>query len=149
MNRIEAIESIYTKHEDALFVLSNGLTSRESAFKLNKPNTFYLLHAMGEAFSVGLGLANSRPDTEVVVIDGDGNALMGLASLSMMNVSNLNYYILANGVYQTTGSQELPPLSNLPSWAQVVEISKEFIDSPNPPAPDEIWERFQRDTSII
>ncbi len=144
MNRIEAIKQIYHRHPQAYFILSNGLTSREAAHFLPQQQSFFLLHAMGEALSVGIGLAQSTPDLEVVVIDGDGNALMGLASWSMMPVANLHYYMLANGCYQTTGEQPLPDFPPLPDWCSRIEISQERQETPNPPPPEQIWQQSQQ-----
>jgi len=43
-----------------------------------------LLHggSMGLGLSIGIGVALSRPDRRVIVLDGDGNVLMGLSSLA-------------------------------------------------------------------
>ncbi|MBX9596511.1 MAG: aldehyde dehydrogenase, partial [Roseomonas sp.] len=38
---------------------------------------YYLWAAMGSAMTVGLGLATAQPTRPVVVITGDGEALMG------------------------------------------------------------------------
>lgn len=141
MNRVEAIERIFTAHPGAFFILSNGLTSREAAHFLPRPDCLYLLHAMGEALSVGIGLAQADPSLEVVVIDGDGNALMGLASWSMMPVANLHYYILANGLFETTGGQALPALPFVPPWCRVLQVAPGKAQTPNPPPPEQIWGR--------
>ncbi|MDQ6906255.1 MAG: thiamine pyrophosphate-dependent enzyme, partial [Chloroflexota bacterium] len=50
----------------------------------HRPNFFYLQHAMGLASSMGLGIALSRPELPVVVLDGDGSILMNLGSLTTM-----------------------------------------------------------------
>jgi len=143
MNRVEAIRQIYAQHPDAFFILSNGLTSREAAHFLPQPQSFYLLHGMGEALSVGIGMAKADPDRKIVVIDGDGNALMGLASWGLMPVANLSYYVLANGCYQTTGGQQIPALPFRPDWCRVIEIDREMGSTPNPPLPDTIWKTTQ------
>lgn len=139
MNRVEALEQIFSNHPESLFVLSNGLTSREAAHYLHQVNHFYLLHGMGEALSVGLGVARSDPELDVVVIDGDGNALMGMASWSMMPQKNLIYYVLDNGCYQTTGEQSLPEHVIWPPWCQRLMINRDKNSTPNPPLPETIW----------
>ncbi len=144
MNRITAIKQILDSHPDAFFVLSNGLTSREAAYFLPQDNSFYLLHAMGEALAVGIGLARCCKDLEVVVIDGDGNSLMGLATWSLMPVPNVNYYILLNRVYETTGGQSLPEPPFIPDWAMIIEVEPGKFETPNPPSPVEIWEKATR-----
>ncbi|HTS54294.1 MAG TPA: thiamine pyrophosphate-dependent enzyme [Burkholderiales bacterium] len=50
----------------------------------HRPNFFYLQHAMGLASSMGLGIALSRPELAVVVLDGDGSVLMNLGGLTTM-----------------------------------------------------------------
>lgn len=142
-DRCEAIARILAAHPDAFFVLSNGLTSREAAHFHRADRCFYLLHAMGEALSVGIGLSLARPDLEVVVIEGDGNALMGLSSWSLMPQPNLAYYVLANGIHETTGGQRLPALPFVPEWCTVLPIAPGKADTPNPPPPVEIWNRCQ------
>ena len=66
---------------------------------------------MGGASSLGLGLALSNPDRRVVVFDGDGSLLMQLGSLATIAGSrarNLIHLLFKNGVYHTSGSQEIP-----------------------------------------
>jgi hypothetical protein len=98
---------------------------------------------MGEALSVGIGLARALPDLEVVVIDGDGNALMGLAAWSMMPVADLKYYILKNRIYETTGGQPIPDPPYIPEWCRVIEIESGKDTTPNPPSPDVIWRNIR------
>ena len=143
MNRVEAIRHIYAQHPEGFFILSNGLTSREAAHFLPQPQSFYLLHGMGEALSVGIGMAKADPHRKIVVIDGDGNALMGLASWGLMPVSNLSYYVLVNGCYQTTGGQVIPALPFRPDWCRVIGIEKDATSTPNPPLPEKIWKTTQ------
>ncbi len=144
MNRITAIKQIYAAHPGAFFVLSNGLTSREAAHFMPLDNCFYLLHAMGEALSVGIGMAHCYTDLDIVVIDGDGNALMGLASWSLMPVDRLKYYVLQNRIYETTGGQALSELPFIPHWATIIEIDPGRSETNNPPPPEKIWNQTRR-----
>jgi thiamine pyrophosphate-dependent acetolactate synthase large subunit-like protein len=144
MNRAEAIQSIIDKHSEALFIMSNGLTSREASYYCPNESSFYLLHAMGEGLSVGIGVASARIDLEVVVIEGDGNALMGAASWAMNRYDNLHHYVLVNETYETTGGQQLPPNIDWPPWCRTIEIDKQNgTNSPNPPSPEIIWSDVQ------
>jgi len=93
---------------------------------------------MGEALSVGIGLASARDDLSVVVIDGDGNALMGMSSWNLIKPSNLKYYILKNGTFCTTGSQKLPEFEFIPQWCEVIEIEDGKEDTSNPILPNKI-----------
>jgi phosphonopyruvate decarboxylase len=66
---------------------------------------------MGGASSLGLGLALARPDRRVLVFDGDGSLLMQLGSLATVAGAaprNLVHFLFKNGVYHTSGAQEIP-----------------------------------------
>jgi sulfopyruvate decarboxylase subunit beta len=66
---------------------------------------------MGGASSLGLGLALARPERRVIVFDGDGSLLMQLGSLATIAGAaprNLSHLVFKNGVYHTSGAQELP-----------------------------------------
>ncbi len=84
MLRIDALEAIYPQLEDCVVVTIMGAVSAELQSLGHRPNFFYLLHAMGLASSMGLGIALSRPELQVVVLDGDGSILMNLGSLTTM-----------------------------------------------------------------
>ena len=54
---------------------------------------------MGLASSMGLGIALSRPDREVIVLDGDGSVLMnlgGLTTLARYRPKNLVHVVFDN-----------------------------------------------------
>ena len=138
-NRPDTICELLNAHPDAFVVMSNGLTSREAAHYHRQNRCFYMLHAMGEALAVGVGLARTQPDLEVVVIEGDYNTLMGLASWCLLPLPNLHYYVLANGLSETTGGQALPSLPVVPYWCTVLQIAPGKTNTPNPPPPAEIW----------
>ena len=66
---------------------------------------------MGGASSLGLGLALAMPKRRVIVYDGDGSLLMQLGSLATIAGAaprNLTHLIFKNGVYHTSGAQEIP-----------------------------------------
>jgi len=66
---------------------------------------------MGGASTLGLGIALARPDRRVVVLDGDGSLLMQLGSLASIAGAmprNLTHLVFKNGVYHTSGAQEIP-----------------------------------------
>jgi pyruvate/2-oxoacid:ferredoxin oxidoreductase beta subunit len=145
MNRVDAIKKIKNEHKDALFIISNGLTSREAANFVEEDNNFYLLHAMGEALSVGKGFASAMPNQDVIVIDGDGNALMGASSWHLNNYDNLYYYILDNGIFATTGGQKLPLNINWPKNCKILKIKDyNFPNTKNPPLPNVTWRKIKK-----
>lgn len=69
---------------------------------------YYLWAAMGSAAMVGLGLATAQPARPVLVVTGDGEAMMGLGSLATIAVRqppNLTIAVLDNGHFGETGMQ--------------------------------------------
>jgi len=84
MRRLEALQAIYPDLEQSVVVTIMGAVAAELQSLGHRPNFFYLQHAMGLASSLGLGIALSRPELRVVVLDGDGSVLMNLGGLSTM-----------------------------------------------------------------
>ncbi len=84
MLRSDALEAIYPELEDRIVVTIMGAVAAELYTLGHRPNFFYLEHAMGLASSMGLGIALSMPEYQVVVLDGDGSLLMNLGTLSTM-----------------------------------------------------------------
>src|SRR5688500_15947788 len=67
--------------------------------------------SMGQATSLGLGLALAQPERRVIVANGDGSMLMNLGSLVTITAAepkNLGVVVFANGVYEVTGAQAMP-----------------------------------------
>lgn len=99
MRRIEALEAIYPDIRDCVVVTIMGAVAAELYSLGHRPNFFYLEHAMGLASSLGLGVALSRPDQTVVVLDGDGSVLMNLGTfttLARYRPKNLCHIIFDN-----------------------------------------------------
>jgi sulfopyruvate decarboxylase subunit beta len=74
----------------------------------NSPLDFaYIPSAMGHAPSLGLGLALAHPKRGVIVLNGDGCALMSLGNLVTLAhyPANIHVLILDNGHYEVTGGQ--------------------------------------------
>jgi hypothetical protein len=66
---------------------------------------------------------------------------MGLASWSLMPLDNIHYYILANGVHETTGGQKIPDFPFISDWCSIIEMKLGQQGTPNPPKPTEIMRR--------
>jgi thiamine pyrophosphate-dependent acetolactate synthase large subunit-like protein len=67
--------------------------------------------AMGKTNSFALGVALAQPQTKVIIFDGDGSLLMNLGALvttANKGPKNLYHFVMDNGVYATTGGQEVP-----------------------------------------
>ncbi len=84
MLRSDALQAIYPELEDRIVVTIMGAVAAELYSLGHRANFFYLEHAMGLASSMGLGIALSMPQHQVVVLDGDGSLLMNLGTLSTM-----------------------------------------------------------------
>src|SRR4051812_45864287 len=99
MLRIEAMQAIYPQLEQCVVVTIMGAVSAELQSLGHQPNFFYLQHAMGLASSMGLGIALSRPELIVIVLDGDGSLLMnlgGLTTLARYRPKNLVHVVFDN-----------------------------------------------------
>src|SRR5437762_4248683 len=99
MLRIDAMRVIYPRLENCIVVTIMGAVSAELQSLGHRPNFFYLQHAMGLASSMGLGIALSKPDRPVIVLDGDGSVLMnlgGLTTLARYRPRNLTHVIFDN-----------------------------------------------------
>jgi len=84
MLRIDALQAIFPRLERCVVITIMGAVSAELQSIGHRPGFFYLLHAMGLASSMGLGIALMRPELQVVVLDGDGSVLMNLGGLTTM-----------------------------------------------------------------
>ncbi len=99
MRRLDALTAIYPSLEDRIVVTIMGAVAAELQSIGHRSNFFYLQHAMGLASSMGLGIALSRPDRQVVVFDGDGSVLMnlgGLTTLARYRPRNLVHVVFDN-----------------------------------------------------
>ncbi|WP_376797614.1 thiamine pyrophosphate-dependent enzyme [Thermogemmatispora sp.] len=84
MLRAEALREIYSELERCVVVTIMGAVAAELYSLGHRPNFFYMEHSMGLASSLGLGLALSLPEQQVIVLDGDGSLLMNLGSLTTL-----------------------------------------------------------------
>src|ERR1700716_4205604 len=99
MKRLDALGAIYPQLEDRVVVTIMGAVAAELQSIGHRPNFFYLQHAMGLASSLGLGIALTRPDRQVIVFDGDGSVLMnlgGLTTLARYQPRNLVHVVFDN-----------------------------------------------------
>jgi sulfopyruvate decarboxylase subunit beta len=99
MLRLDALRAIYDQLENCVVVTIMGAVAAELQSIGHRPNFFYLQHAMGLASSLGLGVALTRPDLQVVVFDGDGSILMnlgGFTTLARYQPRNLVHVVFDN-----------------------------------------------------
>ena len=121
--RREAIEAIASRRQrDTVLVSTTGYASRELYGTGDSDANLYLTGSMGFAGAFGLGISLARPDLRVVILDGDGSALMALGSLATAGAfagPGYRHVILDNGVHDSTGGQ--PTVSSNVSFAAVAE----------------------------
>jgi len=99
MRRLDAMQAVYGELSECVVVTIMGAVAAELQSLGHRPNFFYLQHAMGLASSLGLGIALSRPELTVVVLDGDGSLLMnlgGLTTLARYRPRNLVHVVFDN-----------------------------------------------------
>jgi phosphonopyruvate decarboxylase len=93
--------------ETAAVVATTGKCGRELFTLADRPQHLYQVGSMGCASAMALGVALHTP-RPVVVLDGDGAALMKLGNLATIGSrapANLIHVVLDNGVHDSTGGQ--------------------------------------------
>ena len=106
--RREAMLALAPELAGAVVYATTGYISRELAAVSDRPENFYMQGSMGHALGLGLGSALARPDRRVIVVDGDGAALMhlgGMVDVGATAPANLTHVVLDNGSYESTGGQ--------------------------------------------
>jgi len=122
MQRIDAIKEIMDTVTDEIVISSCGKISREVYAICHRNKNFYVQGSMGAALPIGIGVALCKPDKKVIVIAGDGEILMSLGTLVLLNKLqkenkvNIDLYILDNNQYQSTGGQ--------PTCSEAVDFTK-------------------------
>jgi len=99
MTRLDALRAVYGRLEGRVVVTIMGAVAAELQSIGHRSNFFYLQHAMGLASSLGLGIALTRPEKQVIVFDGDGSILMnlgGLTTLARYRPRNLLHVVFDN-----------------------------------------------------
>ena len=93
--------------ESAAMIATTGKCGRELFTIADRDQHLYQVGSMGCASAMGLGVA-LNVDRPVVVLDGDGAALMKMGSFATIGAQapkNLVHVILDNGVHDSTGGQ--------------------------------------------
>jgi thiamine pyrophosphate-dependent acetolactate synthase large subunit-like protein len=108
LDRRTFVKALLADRGDLLVVPGLGTPTYDVAACGDHPLNFYLWGAMGGAAMIGLGLALAQPARRVLVLAGDGEALMGLGSLATIGVKrpeNFVLIVLDNRHYGETGMQ--------------------------------------------
>ena len=107
-SRARAMAAVLELLTDQPVIICNGFPSREAYKIADRPTHFYMIGSMGVAPSIGLGVALAKPNKKVVILDGDGNVLMGmgtLATVAALQPKNFIHVVFDNEVYGSTGNQ--------------------------------------------
>ena len=97
-----------SRRANAVILASTGYAGRELYKIKDDNNHFYMVGSMGCISSFGLGLALVKPDLKVILIDGDGAALMRLGNLTTIgsySPPNIIHFLLDNEIHESTGGQ--------------------------------------------
>jgi phosphonopyruvate decarboxylase len=120
-----------TDVNETVLIASTGFGGRELFAISDRPNQLYMVGSMGCAASLGLGFSIVRPDKKVIVIDGDGAALMRLGNLATVGAYGRdNYYhlLLDNHVHESTGGQAtVSPAVDFPAVAAACGYRSIFV----------------------
>lgn len=106
--RIEVLERLLAEvPESAAIIATTGKCGRELFTLADRKQHLYQVGSMGGAAPMGLGVAR-HVAKKVIVLDGDGAALMKLGALATIGAyapANLVHIVLDNGVHDSTGGQ--------------------------------------------
>ncbi|MCB0219858.1 MAG: aldehyde dehydrogenase [Chrysiogenetes bacterium] len=108
LDRRAAVAALLAGRGDLLVVAGLGSPAYDLHAAGDHDANFYLWGAMGGAALMGLGLAQARPERPVLVLTGDGEALMGLGGLATIAIAapgNLTIAVIDNGHFGETGMQ--------------------------------------------
>ena len=123
-SRSDALSHIIknTPESETIVIGSTGFTGRELCALNDRINHLYMVGSMGCVSSFGLGISLARPDKKVVVIDGDGAALMRMGNFATVGCyakGNFIHILLDNKVHDSTGAQ-----STVSSMIRFADIAK-------------------------
>jgi thiamine pyrophosphate-dependent acetolactate synthase large subunit-like protein len=112
MSLVQALQTLHSVRRAEDVVISAMGAARDWMTLGTHPlDLVFVPSSMGQATSLGLGLALARPDRRVIVLSGDGGTLMNLGSLITITAcapGNLIILVFDNGVYEVTGAQPTP-----------------------------------------
>jgi phosphonopyruvate decarboxylase len=144
LNSADVVRLVSELAGDAPVIATTGYTGRELFGLDDQGRNFYMQGSMGHASSIALGVAMSAPGTPVVVLDGDGAALMHLGALSVIgdqSPANLVHVVLDNGIHESTGGQAT---TSAGTALEGVAIAAGYASAARCRTTDEVRERFVR-----
>jgi phosphonopyruvate decarboxylase len=139
MTRTEALQAVLAGlRGDEVIIATTGKTGRELYEIDDRANQLYVVGGMGTASAIGFGIAHADPRRRVVVLDGDGAALMHLGNLATIGAhapKNLLHIVLDNEAHDSTGGQAT--VSPVVRMTQIA-LALNYRHAVRADAPDEI-----------
>ncbi len=108
MPLFDSLQALHGARRDEIVITAMGAAREWMKLEPHPLDWVFVPSSMGQATSLGLGLALARPDVNVIVCTGDGGTLMNLGSLISITAqapTNLTVLLFDNGVYEVTGAQ--------------------------------------------
>ncbi len=124
---LRSVEKLELNQDDVAIISGIGCTGRMPVYM--DFNTMHTTHGRALAFATGLKMA--RPDMEVIVVMGDGDAL-AIGGNHFIHAARRNINITAivvnNNIYGMTGGQSSPttPLDSISATAPYGHIEQPF-----------------------
>src|ERR1700685_1900054 len=124
---VECIAALHAARKDEIVVTTMAAAREWQKLGTHPLDFVFVPSSMGQATSLGLGLALSQPNRKVVVCNGDGSMLMNLGSLVTLSASappNLTVLVFDNGVYEVTGVQPTPAAPELRAGRSRIDFAE-------------------------
>ncbi|WP_416145710.1 phosphonopyruvate decarboxylase [Paenibacillus polymyxa] len=110
VSRYQALEALKSCNDPkTVYLATTGYTGRELYEIEDSEQNLYMVGSMGCVSSLGLGLALSSSELNVIAIDGDGALIMRMGNLATngrYGPGNLLHLLLDNQCHDSTGGQE-------------------------------------------
>ncbi|MBT3351300.1 MAG: hypothetical protein HOJ95_07085 [Nitrospinaceae bacterium] len=111
MRTEDVLKIIHQYRGNAITIPGRGGNYWIKMSKMPERDVALVAVAMGGRASFALGLAMARPEEKIILLDSEGDILMGMNSLATIAdkaPANLYHFILDNECYATTGGQPVP-----------------------------------------
>ena len=107
MLREQVIKEVTAVSGEDVIVSTTGKTSRE-LFELRETHEkdFLTVGSMGHSSSIALAIAQSKPETKVWCIDGDGAAIMHMGAMAVIGAArpkNMVHIVINNAAHESVG----------------------------------------------
>lgn len=123
LKKEECLQVIASQRTDEIVISTMGVAVPWAKISSHPLDYASVGSAMGHAADFALGIALAKPDTKVIVLNGDGSMLMclgTLATITGLTTPPTNYllFVCDNGSYEVTGNQPVPQNPDF-SWTTI------------------------------